>query len=173
MENARLWLDRELAFSALLHDFRGPLTVLSGVEEQAPALARSWQRLTDLSRNPPRPTFPPRAVDIAALLGLPGTALAQFQAPSDVLVVAIEGLPRAGLELRVAKEVTLSAHGVSVSEGAPSWTLATVEEWFARGGDGLAGARVRVAARLVGARVTFQTQAALARGVLSLHFARG
>ncbi len=173
MDAARAWLDRELAFSALLHDLRSPLTALSAVDDQAPDLVPPWQRLAALVRDPPMPAYAPCAVDIAALLHLPGSCIATFRAPPDLLIAALRTLPRAGLELRVNAGVLLAAHGVPAVEGSPAWSVRAVEEWFARGGDGLAGARVRVAARLIGAGVVFERAHGLAHGVLSLQFTRG
>lgn len=151
MDAARALLDRELLLSGIVHDLRGPLTAVQGwaelEEEQgsvgpAGAISRVAGLLDAVADAAPRAaevaTFADRAVRV--------------KGPIDVLRIAIDDLPHASLALEDTDDATiLRIDGVPAGEMPQGWSLTQVRRWLSEGGPGLAGARVRIASRIVGA----------------------
>lgn len=174
MDPVRASLDRELIISAALHDVRGPLTAIQGwaeLEEERGragplgALARMLDLLDVLGDAAPHPPH------VAELEG----HLVRVRGPIDVLKMAIDDLPHR--EVRVAEEgetVAVRILGVPLGSMSSGWSLAQVRRWLAEGGAPLAGARLRVAARTIGAvRHDFAPVTGTEEGTATIWLARG
>lgn len=170
----RLLLDRELAISAALHDLGGPLTAMQGWAELSTDLGGRglddvMERITAYLAliGDPRPG-PPVVAEIAG-------CRVSVHGPIDILRIAIDDLPHR--EVRAWTEpdgVRVEIHGVPLEENASGWTLAEVRAWRATGGPGLAGARLRIAARVVGAlRVSFTLSEERDSAIATIRLPRG
>ncbi len=151
------WLDRELALSAQLHDVRSTLTALSGLVELAgdqasPALQTTTQRLVAaivaLSSGA---GLVWRVEELGTPLGLEPCTVAA-SAPTRLLLDALGALDHRGVSIRWHEATAwLTVAGVPLIEGEGR----PPRGWPPPGPDGvvpgLAGARLRTAARLCGA----------------------
>ncbi|MFZ5481902.1 MAG: hypothetical protein ACOZNI_34395 [Myxococcota bacterium] len=148
MKRLRAALDRELMVSAVAHDLRGSLTAAQGwveLEDPDGPLAGVLDRMALLVEALGDPVGEP---EVARIEGEP----VRVVAPIDILKLAIDGLQHAARHTRVeGEEVVIELHGVPAAEIVGGWTLAQVRAWLRSGGPGLAGARLQVAARRVGA----------------------
>lgn len=174
MDAARALLDRELLLSGIVHDLRGPLTAVQGwaelEEEQgnlgpAGAIARVSGLLDAVADAAPRAaevaTFADRAVRV--------------KGPIDVLRIAVDDLPHAATTVEDTEDAAIvRIEGVPAAEMPQGWSLTQVRRWLSEGGPGLAGARLRIASRIVGA---VKLQAALvpggAHGTVTIWLPRG
>lgn len=169
MDAARVLLDRELVLSAIVHDVRGPLTALLGWAELAddPMIGETVGRVAglvdELVQTGPAhtATFEGRAVRV--------------RAPIDILRIAIDELPHRSMEVREqGGEVIVEIHGIPAAEGEGGWSLAQVRRWLAEPGPGLAGARLRIAARMCGALgLSVVLAPGEAESVVTVRIARG
>ncbi|MDP2306175.1 MAG: histidine kinase dimerization/phospho-acceptor domain-containing protein [Pseudomonadota bacterium] len=174
MDPARTLLDRELLVSGIVHDLRGPLTAIQGFTElydrnPRPVLAPAIDRMTSLvSTLAETSVSPPDFVQF-------GGVRVRVRGPIGVLELAIASLPHRALRLELAPEhLAVEISGVPIAEIAAGWSLAQVRLWLAEGGPGLAGARLRIAARIVGAlRYSFPLTPGESEGVVHIHLARG
>ncbi len=152
-------LDREVLLAGAAHDLRGALTAARGGlelgEDGMPyELEPSFARLDDVAREMG-----------AVVIG---------HVPDGVLDVALAALV-AARRLRRDED----GRRVDVLEGVVGagivrpWGLTLGRAWLAEGGDALAGARVRVAARLVGATCGFTPDADGVHGTLTVRRAAG
>lgn len=173
MDPVRTLLDRELLLSGLVHELRGPITAVQGFveleESPRPGLEAAVERLTGL-------------VDILAETQIAEPVVAMFcgttircKGPPEVLERALSLLPHRSITVEVhADYVALAVGGVPAAEQAAGWSLAQVRGWLEQGGPGFAGARLRVAARIVGAlRYSFVVPAGGTEGVVYIHLPRG
>jgi signal transduction histidine kinase len=174
MDAARTLLDRELLLAAIVHELRGPITAVCGfieLEEDhpRPSLAAAADRLTSLANalSDSSVSTPERDV----LRGVPVTV----KGPLEVLEVAIAGLTHRAVEVAdAADHVAVTITGVPVEELAAGWSIAQVRRWLAEDGPGLAGARLRIAARIVGAlRYTFPIVSGESESTVHIRLARG
>jgi hypothetical protein len=134
-------LDREVMRLGLAHDLRGAWTAARGLVE---VLGAGW---------PPAAAPAVARLDaLAALLGaVPSAPLSR-----EVFEVAWRGLPCASASVDDTPDARVwTAHGVAPEGLVTGWSLAGAEAWHATSHLGLAGARVRVAARLVGATCVY------------------
>lgn len=151
MDVRRLLIDRELIHSAALHDVRGPLTAVQGwaeIDEDriGPGPLGALTRITAILDSVGEAATPPAATQ--TFEGIP----VRLRAPIDVLQTAIHDLPHARVEVeRVGERVAIRISGLSGEELPSGWSLAQVRRWLEEPGPPLAGARLRMAARLVGA----------------------
>jgi hypothetical protein len=169
-------LDRELLVSGAIHDLRGPLTALQGWAEIEPgeaaeaageACQRMREVLEELGRTAPGELDD---IDLGEALGT-SSCRAAVRGPPALLVAALEGLPGHLLTFEhTPTAVILWVGGLSLDAIVSGWSLRQVQTWIQEGGPGLGGARLRIAARLVGA--TRQTSRRSAEsGEIALHFA--
>lgn len=170
MDVRRLLIDRELLLSAALHDVRGPLTAVYGWAEMEEArvgsgplsaIARVTAILDEAGDLGTRP-FATEVYD-----GVPVRA----RGPIDVLQTAIHDLPHARVLVeRVDELVAIRISGLTSEEFQSGWSLAQVRRWLNEPGPALAGARLRMAARLVGA---VRLDVAPAAGTVTIWMATG
>jgi hypothetical protein len=174
MDPARTLLDRELLLSGIVHELRGPITAVHGFMElddktPRPGLASAVGRMTSLVATLSDTSIsPPEVVSYRGLSVL-------VKGPIQVLELAIASLPHSAVTVELTTEhVVIQITGVPVAEVAAGWSLAQVRRWLVEGGPGLAGARLRIAARIVGAlRYSFPLAAGESQGVVHIHLARG
>lgn len=161
MDPAHALLDRELLISGILHDLRGPLTAVQGwaeLEEErgSPAVTGALTRVRTLLDGIADPTWAAPADAVFA------GARVRVRGPIDVLKIAVDDLPHERIEVvSDGERVDVRIDGVPAAEIPQGWSMAQVRRWLEEGGPGLAGARVRIAARVVGA---VRQHAALAPG---------
>jgi hypothetical protein len=174
MDLARTLLDRELLLSGIVHELRGPITAVQGFveleEDRArPSLVLAVDRLTTLVH-----TLADPAVASPEVVPFRGTPV-RVKGPLQVLELALAGLPHREVAVEVLPDrVALTVTGVPAGEVAAGWSLTQVQRWLAEGGPGFAGARMRIAARIVGAlRYSFPLVAGEAEGVVTIHLGRG
>ena len=169
MDAARALLDRELVVSAVVHDVRGSLTALLGWAELADdpmigvTLGRVVGLVDELVQSPPThaASFEGRTVRVTA--------------PIDILRIAIDDLPHRSIEVRDQEgEVIVEIGGIPAVEAEGGWSLAKVRRWLAEPGPGLAGARLRIAARMCGVLgLSFALVPGEAEGVATMRIACG
>ncbi len=164
MDPACALLDREIMISGILHDMNGRLMVLQWF---AHAIDEWRERIPDAFRpiGDPVPAIEQLTRLGGALsdtaVGPPGEAVfrgvpVRVRGPIEVLEVALSGLPSVAVQVEVMPDhVVLSVTGVPAAEATMGWSFSDVERWRAQGGPGLAGARLQIAARLVGATRCF------------------
>jgi hypothetical protein len=173
----RTLLDRELCWTGLVHDLRGPVTALGGLLElepvASPLLQAACERLSAMVAED-LPSRGDHVEDLAVLLGVPGSAPAVMAAPGEVLAQALLAVRHDGVAVSAGEHgVIVEITGVATIDGESGWSLGQVRAWLADGAPGLAGARMRVAARLCGAQAqVFTAEPGAAHGLLRLHFAR-
>jgi hypothetical protein len=174
MDAARTFLDRELLLAGIVHELRGPITAVCGfieLEEDhpRPSLEAAVDRLTSLVNALSDSSVAPPARD--TFRGVPVTV----KGPLEVLEVAIAGLPHRSVDVTEgAEHVALAIAGVPIEELAAGWSIAQVRRWLAEGGPGLAGGRLRIAARIVGAlRYTFPIVSGETEATVHIRLARG
>ena len=173
----RALLDRELYWTALFHDLRGPVTALGGLLELEPVVSPSQQHTCDRLSAMVADDLPnagDHVEDLAVVLGVLGSAPASLAAPGEVLSSALLHVAHDGVTVTLGEHgVIVGISGISTIDGQSGWSLDQVRDWLSVGGPGLAGARLRVAARLCGAQAqVFTAPAGAAHGLLQLHFAR-
>ncbi len=173
MDLARTLLDRELLLSSIVHELRGPITAVHGFMElddhnPRPGLESAVERLTSLVA-----TLSDTAVSPPEVVQLRGVAV-RVKGPIEALEAAIAGMPHRSLTMELEREhAVLTLEGVPVGELAAGWSMTQVRRWLSEGGPGLAGARLRIAARIVGAlRYSSPVMPGEAEAVVSIHFAR-
>ncbi|MDP2311437.1 MAG: hypothetical protein Q8P41_00915 [Pseudomonadota bacterium] len=174
MDPARTLLDRELLLSSIVHELRGPITAVHGFVElddqhHRPGLLSAVERLTSLVATLSQTAV--SAAEVARFQGVPVVV----KGPIETLDVALAGLPHREMTVELAPEhVSITLFGVPAAELAAGWSLAQVRRWLAEGGPGLAGARLRIAARIVGAlRYSFPLSPGDTEAVVHIHLARG
>jgi hypothetical protein len=135
-------LDREVLRLGLAHDLRGAWTAARGLVE---VMGSGWPAAAAPAVS--------RLDALATLLG--GSPAAPL--PSEVLEVAWAALPADERHLSDddPDARVWTAHGVAPDGLATGWSLATAEGWLAAAHPGAAGARLRAAARLVGATCVY------------------
>lgn len=161
-------LDRELVVSAVAHDLRGAMTAIQGWAELADddtsaAVEPAFERARELVAALADPCGGERLECLARAPDAPVRARASLA----LLEAALAGVPHSGVDVEVADaEVRVVVHGVPAHEGGGGWTLAQVRGWLARApaggappGPGHAGARLRMAVRLLGGGWTYAADA--------------
>jgi hypothetical protein len=155
MHDALDLLDRELLLSAIAHDMRGALTAVQGWVELsedpgAAAVEPAVERLQMLARAIGEPMGKERVEPMPTTEGADVPVL--VRAPLALLRAALTGLPHDGSEV-VVSEGTLCVilRGVPEVEACGGWTLEQARAWRAAPTPGHAGARLRMALRLIGA----------------------
>lgn len=174
MDPARTLLDRELLLSSIVHELRGPITAVHGFmelddREPRPGLESAVDRLTSLVATlSDTSVAPPESVSFHGID-------VRVKGPVEVLDAAIAAMPHRSLSVELEREhAVVILTGVPVGELAAGWSLAQVRRWLAEGGPGLAGARLRIAARIVGAlRYSSPIATGEAEAVVTIHLARG
>jgi hypothetical protein len=174
MDPIRALLDRELFVSGVRHDLATSLTVVQGYVE--------------LDYPDARPELANAIADACSLLSLlsdpraPRSESAWFrgarvrvEGPVEVLEWAVRELPHRSVRVEEGgRDVLVTIEGVPVGEQDPRWRLADVTRWLSEGGPGLAGARLKIAARIVGAPCNFGNPVADAgEGEVYIHLPRG
>ncbi|MES2641239.1 MAG: hypothetical protein V4850_17245 [Myxococcota bacterium] len=174
MDPARTLLDRELLLSGIVHELRGPITAVHGFMElddktPRPGLASAVERMTSLVS-----TLSDTSISPPEVVSYRGSSVL-VKGPIQVLELAIASLPHSAVTVELTPEhVVIQITGVPATEVAAGWSMAQVRRWLADGGPGLAGARLRIAARIVGAlRYSFPLTAGESQGVVHIHLARG
>ena len=182
MDSACALLDRELVISGIVHDMNGRLMALHWFADATDG----WR---ERSPNAPGTVGAPGpAIEQLTRLGaaLSDTAVGPIRegkfrgvtvrvcGPIEVLEVALEGLPSATVQIEVVPDhVAIRVTGVPAAEATIGWSFPDVERWRAEGGPGLAGARLQIAARLVGAtQFAFPVPVVGATTSFLLHLAR-
>lgn len=151
MDVLRALIDRELLVTAVVHDWRNALnavTTAPDYDDVAPygPLGQATERMITLANRLADAPIAP--TQLATFRGVS----VKVRGPIAALDMALSDLPSAGMTIELHPEhLSITATGVPRSELEAGWTSARVEAWREHGGPGLAGARVRVAARLVGA----------------------
>lgn len=175
-----VWLrliDRELRVSAFSHDVRGPLTALEGFAElegfpEGSPLHLASGRLTEhlgfLTQRAPRDGLE----DLSECFGVPSCPV-RTAAPLYALALTLSQLPHGAIELDdTGTDAVLLVNDVESAALTQDWNIAMVAAWLQNGGPELVAARVRISARVVGAVGVQLPLRSLARGVLSIAFAR-
>jgi hypothetical protein len=172
MDSLRVLLDRELLISAIVHDLRGALTAAQGWAELEEGddgpLTRVLVRVATLVEDFAEGVAPPATVELYG-------QTVRVTSPIDILHLAIDGLQHTAVAPRVEGDVAaFDIAGVPADEAVAGWSLAQVRTWLAEGGPGLAGARLQIAARRVGAaRCQFAPSADGAHVVVTVRLPRG
>ncbi len=175
MDPVRTLIDRELLLSGIVHELRSPITAVQGFVELAeetnprPGLEAAVDRLATLVN-----TLSETGVVPPYTAMFCGTEI-RTKGPPEVLERALSLLPHRSLTIEArADHVALAIGGVPATEQSAGWSLAQVQRWLAEGGPGLAGARLRIAARIVGAlRYSFPLAWGETEGVIHIHLPRG
>jgi hypothetical protein len=151
MDVYRALLDRELLVTAVVHDWRNALnaiTTAADYDDVAPygPLGHATERMITLANR--LSDAPLGTMELATFRGVS----VRVRGPVTLLELALSQLPSTGMTVELHPEhLSITASGVPREELEVGWTSSRVEAWREHGGPGLAGARVRVAARLVGA----------------------
>ena len=174
MELVHALLDREVLLAGLLHDLRGALTAVHGLLELGlpdaePLTTASLGRLEALGQG--LSNLPLGSVSTRTVAG----HRVRSSAPIELLEGAIERLPHGRLRWEVGDaEVECFLDEVPSSERSAGWSADQARAWIASGGPGFAGARLRVAARMVGvSRFSFQLADGKACGTVSFRLPLG
>lgn len=174
MDAVSTLLDRELLLSGLVHELRGAITAVHGYAEldaspPRAALEAAIDRMSGLVSTMAEPVAAPSAR--VQLLG----EWVRVSGPPEALERAIALLPHASLTVEARGDIVcVEIEGVPATEQAPGWSAAQVSRWLAQGGPGLAGARLRIAARIVGAlRCSFPIAWGENEGTITIHLSRG
>lgn len=151
MDVLRALIDRELLVTAVVHDWRNALnavTTAPDYDDVAPygPLGQATERMISLANRLADSPIGP--VQLATFRGV----TVRVRGPIAALELTLSELPSSSMTVELHPEhLSITAAGVPRAELDAGWTASRVEAWREHGGPGLAGARVRVAARLVGA----------------------
>jgi hypothetical protein len=178
---AETWLriiDRELLVSGFCHDVRGPLTALQGFAElenleDSSTCNLAIARLGELLRALPFQGRRTRRADLSSAFAVPSTPVWVDHGFAPLLS-ALDGLDHGPPHVVLVGDLAeLVVPDLPVDEVRAEWTTFAVRRWDEHGGPGLRGARLRIAARLAGARhTTTVAPEDVARGVLRIAFVR-
>lgn len=178
---AHAWLDRELILAGFFHDLRGGLTSLQGcLDLDGPSMSAILRSVSDrligiCDQVGTVGSLREAAVDLGPALHLDRPLLLLLKGPAELLSYAIDEVVFERLQVQEGEAVTtLTLHGVSSADGEHAWTRQEAEQWLQAGGTGYAGARLRIAARLLGAiGQAYETGGADGKGSLLIQFRRG